>query len=104
MTEIAKSMIFSLIMDTMPSPAQCVDFGIDTEAHYLALRSIVLSDKMEPGQASVKLSLACGDGPALNALVAQYAPQFQHVHFKTAWDNITEYDDDDFTLPDPPEK
>jgi hypothetical protein len=76
------------------------DFGVDTAAHYRALRAMLINDpvredfdpddpvqtRQELRKRILELDQACGNGPRLTALVKKYAPQYRAIIFTTSWD------------------
>ena len=80
----------SLVLDVWPSPAQVIDFGIASEAHYAALQYAVGGD-VTPEQ----LDEALGKGPALTALIRPGNPYYGRVEFKTDWDELLPEPDED---------
>ncbi len=67
-----------LLLDIWPRPAAIVDFGLNSDDHYAALKYAV-----KQGATIQELDAALGDGPKLTALVERYGSKIQ---FKTAYD------------------
>jgi hypothetical protein len=95
---VTRHLVERLLWDLPLTPAQCTDFGVVSENHYRALRA-VLVDNAEQEDAEetyhelrrriVELDNAYGNGPMLNALIKQYAPEYAKlVKFSTSWDVI----------------
>ena len=65
------------------SPAACIDFGIDSPAHFEALARPFVNDEITMRQ----LDAALGHGAKLTAL-ANAAPSNPHkgIRFQTSWD------------------
>ena len=108
---LTKRLVNNLIFDKPVGLPEILDFGIDSADHYRALKTIVLyGDEQEDERLSqlaedddlpvslalegvyqriIELDQALGNGPALNALVRKYAPEYAKVvHFHTSWDEI----------------
>jgi len=68
-----------------PSPAVCVDFGVDSRAHFEALAMPIVNDEITMSQ----MDAALGNGAELTKLVTQ-APSNPHkgLVFQTSWDVI----------------
>jgi hypothetical protein len=106
---LTKKLVTHVLLDIALTPAMTVDFGVDSDDHYRALKEILfvdddqeLSDPDEDEEQAiaqatehlrqriVALDAALGNGQMLNALVNQYAPQYVgRVHFCTSMDVIT---------------
>ena len=103
-----KQLVHRLLLDLpLPTPV-IVDFGVDSEQHYRALKEVLsIEDEHDPlnpaedeaegdtktiqrlRQRIVELDEALGNGTLLDALVKRYAPQYaEDVHFQTSWDVI----------------
>lgn len=96
---MTKCLVENLLLEMPLSPAQTVDFGVDTQAHYRTLQMMVLNALGKATrndftlaalrQVMIELDQALGNGPKLNALVKQYMPTYApSVHFHTSWDKI----------------
>ena len=85
MRQLAERMFVTLMMDTQISPAMGIDFGIDTPDHYRALQVAVRS-----GATVEVLDRALGSGPELTKMIQLWAPEFEHLKWKTAYDLLTE--------------
>jgi hypothetical protein len=79
------SLFVSIIEKSWPTPPVCVDFGIDSKAHYEAIALPVMNDEITMEQADAAL----GDGEKLTKLAAE-APSNPHkgIQFQTSWDII----------------
>lgn len=105
---VTKQLVNRIMLDlSLPSPV-LVDFGVDSDNHYQALKLVLLNDYALPEpetdeddavsyegtmqtlrQRVLELDAAYGNGAMLNALVKKYAPQYAKiVHFQTSWDVI----------------
>lgn len=77
------NLLESIWFHTELSPAARVDFGIDSQAHFEALREAVRSDQITNQQ----LDAALGNGPKLTALVNGIKGcNPKGIVFVTAWD------------------
>jgi hypothetical protein len=106
---VTKQLVNRLLLDLpLPTPV-IVDFGVDSEQHYRALKEVLsIEDERDPlnpdeeeaavdaktiqrlCQRIVELDEVLGNGTLLNALVRRYAPQYaESVHFQTSWDVIS---------------
>lgn len=82
-------LIWLLLLDLPLTPTVSDDFGVETERHYQALQAVVnTSMPVSLIQLGQELDQALGNGPALTALVQQYAPTFKDTHFETVWDAL----------------
>jgi hypothetical protein len=80
-----QSLITSIMLDSWPSPAAVVDFGIDSQKHYEALYYPVREGEIMPKA----LDAALGNGAKLTALVRESATNpHNDVQFHTSWDLI----------------
>lgn len=105
---VTKQLVNRIMLDlSLPSPV-LVDFGVDSDNHYQALKLVLLNDYALPEpetdeddavsyegtmqmlrQRVLELDAAYGNGAMLNALAKKYAPQYAKiVHFQTSWDVI----------------
>jgi hypothetical protein len=75
----------ALRSDTWPSPGTCLDFGIQSAAHFGALQHAVKYGEVT----KIDLDKALGNGPALQALIRPTNP-YRYVTFRTAWDELEE--------------
>lgn len=84
---VTASLLMAVALDTWPSPAAIVDFGIDSQEHYEALYYPIRKGEITPAQ----LEKALGNGPALTALVrsCKSNPR-KNVLFSTAHDDLVE--------------
>jgi hypothetical protein len=73
----------ALVLDTWPSPAAVVDFGIESERHYAALQDAVIHQDVTLEE----LDNAACDGPALTALIGAESP-YHGLTFTTPWDSL----------------
>ena len=82
-----REVLVNLYLGLDVSTAQQVDFGIDSEEHYLALQNALFAAADEQGVRAFaeELDAALGNGPKLTALVKKYASGYE-VTFKTGWD------------------
>jgi hypothetical protein len=97
---LTQRLVNQLCLDLPLSIPMTTDFGVDTAAHYRALRAILINDpvredfdpndpvqtRQELRKRIVELDQACGNGPRLTALVKKYAPQYRAIIFTTSWD------------------
>jgi hypothetical protein len=95
---MTQRLMANLMFDLPLTPAQRDDFGVETDDHYRALKAVLFNDKEDSEEATeaeiqlelekrlVELDRACGNGPALTALVKKYAPEFAGITFKTFYD------------------
>jgi hypothetical protein len=71
-----------IALDVWPTPAQAVDFGIQQESHFRAMRFA-----LEMGVNAYVLDRVMGDGRALTTLVASLPRSpFAQTVFETPWD------------------
>jgi hypothetical protein len=66
------------------TPATRVDFGIDSPAHFLALRNAVLTGKVD----APELDAALGHGEELTKMVNRLHCNPDRVVFKTSYDEL----------------
>lgn len=80
-----KNLVTALLLDTWPSHAAIVDFGLDTQEHYEAIYYPLREGEIRPEQ----LDAALGNGPELTRL-ARSAPSNPHrtITFETSWDHL----------------
>jgi hypothetical protein len=80
-----RTLVTSILMDSWPTNAAIVDFGIDSQKHYEALYYPIREAEIMPKE----LDAALGDGPKLTALVRDAASNpHKDVEFRTSWDLI----------------
>lgn len=105
---ITKLLVNQLMFDLpLPIPV-IIDFGVDSDNHYGALKKVLLNDDAWSDtnagedypvveekstqrfrQRILEIDESYGNGPMLNNLVKKYAPQYAKVvHFHTSWDVI----------------
>ena len=88
---LATRLVEHLILDTWPSRATVMDWGIDTGNHYGALQHAVRS-----GVTAYELDRVVGDGPAITRLVRAVPEQpYGDVEFRTAWDDFSWPEEDE---------
>lgn len=78
---VTRSLVSRLLLDLSLTPAATVDFGVDSDDHYRALKNVVFN-ALEVGSAvelGKELDQACGNGLRLEALVRKYAPVWADV-------------------------
>ncbi len=88
---VAENLHQALMCDEWPRAAAIVDFGLDSQEHYEALYYPV-----RKGEITLqKLDEILGDGPKITACVqaCKHNPH-KNIVFKTAYDDMTEDDDD----------
>ena len=97
---VTRDLVHNLYFDLPLTPAQQVDFGVETDDHYRALREVLIGDdeyreieKQGPQPPQVaevlrelrgrvkELDQALASGPGLTALVEKYAPTYKGVVF-----------------------
>jgi hypothetical protein len=80
-----RHLVTSILLDSWPSHATVVDFGIDSQKHYEALYYPIRQSEIMP----LALDAALGDGPKLTAMVRDAASNpHKDVEFHTSWDLI----------------
>ena len=82
---VTKQLYQALVLDTWPSPAAVVDFGIDSERHYAALQHAIIQHDVTVEE----LDDAACDGPSLTALIRAESP-YHGLTFTTSWDDLCE--------------
>jgi len=104
---VTMNMVERLMLDKPLTPAEIVDFGVDTPDHYRVLQIIVrgacgdeddLDDEMSCGfillemrRIIVELDRALGNSAKLNELVHSYVPEYGgRVRFHTTQDLLLE--------------
>ena len=83
MRPLAPKMLDALLMDAPLSPALRIDFGVDSMDHHRALQQAA-----RDGATAEELDAALGSGPRLAALIRHRAPQWDHLNWVTAWDDM----------------
>lgn len=85
MRPVTENLVKAVLMDSWPSNATVVDFGLDDQQHYEALYYPLRAGEITPQQ----LDVALGNGKALTAL-ANGAESNPHkgIVFDTAWDHM----------------
>lgn len=106
---LTQQLVTRLLFDMALTPAMIVDFGVESDAHYRALKEVLFGEGEQefPDQDEeesskddralpilreriLALDAAIGNGEMLNALVKQYAPQYaERVQFCTSMDSIS---------------
>ncbi len=81
--KFAIDLYYCLILDTWPSPAVSMDFGVLSQDHYGALQYAVRDHGVTPED----LDRALGNGAAITALIRQGNP-YLGIRFTTPWDNL----------------
>lgn len=80
-----RSLVMSILMESWPSHAAVVDFGIDSQKHYEALYHPIREAEIMPKA----LDAALGNGEKLTALTRTAASNpYQDVEFHTSWDVV----------------
>lgn len=83
--ETTRSLLEAIALDTWPTLAAQVDFGVTSQRHYEALYYAVRAGEIS----AEALDRALGDGPALTALVAgARSNPHKDLRFATAWDEL----------------
>lgn len=79
-----------IVLDLPLSNVVCDDFGVESAAHYRALRECicVAIEEKSIDEVAEELDQALGNGKKLTALVKKYAPDYA-VTFHTIWDDLT---------------
>jgi hypothetical protein len=80
---VTKQLYHALVLDTWPSPAAVVDFGIESGRHYAALQHAVIHLDLTVEE----LDDAACNGPALTALIRAESP-YHGLTFTTPWDDL----------------
>jgi hypothetical protein len=80
---VTQQLYHALVLDTWPSPAAVVDFGIESERHYAALQHAIIHLDVTVEE----LDDAACDGPALTALIGAESP-YHGLTFTTPWDDF----------------
>jgi hypothetical protein len=100
---VTKNLVEHLMLDLPLTPAEVVDFGVDTPDHYRVLQIIVrdaggvgvdLEDEVSYGlvllemqRIIAELDQALGNSAKLNEMVHSYVPEYaDRVKFRTSWD------------------
>ena len=80
---VTKSLVFSIFLDNWPTPAACVDFGIDTQLQYEALYYPIRAGEIS----EVELDKVLGNGPELTKLVQSCESNpHKDIVFQTSYD------------------
>jgi hypothetical protein len=80
-----RNLVTSVLMDTWPSHAAVVDFGIDSQKHYEALYYPIRDAEIMPKE----LDGALGHGEKLTAMTREAASNpHKDVAFHTSWDVV----------------
>jgi hypothetical protein len=106
---LTQDLIDRLLLDRPLEPAIIVDFGVESAAHYRALKAAlsnddtdVVNDDEAEGYAEehrqrtalrtriVELDAACGNATKLNAFIQRHAPEYAEIVYftPTSWDYI----------------
>ena len=90
---MAKRLVQCLDNNHWPSPATCLDFGIDGTRHFRALQCAV-----KLGMTAYDLDRVIGDGPAITRLVRGIPNQPDaDIEFRTAYDGmLNPWDNDEY--------
>ena len=81
---MAKQLVQCIDNNEWPSPATCLDFGIDETRHFGALQYAV-----KLGVTDYDLDRVIGDGPAITRLVRGIPGQpYADIEFRTAYDML----------------
>ena len=82
---MAQNLVSAMVCDEWPSPATCVDFGLSTPDHYVAMQQAV-----REGLASYELDRVLGNGKAITQLVsfARHGEHSRSVEFSTPYDEL----------------
>lgn len=107
--QLTQDLIDRLLLDRPLDPAIIVDFGVESAAHYRALKTALFNDDTDnvnddeaEGDVEdhrqraalrariVELDAACGNATKLNAFIKRHAPEYAEIaHFTpTSWDYI----------------
>ncbi len=83
--DMAYAVFTNVLFDQPLTPAQVVDFGVDTEQHYRALSNTISaeSETTEVPMIVIGMARRLGNGPSLTAWVRGYwpdAPEFHTVY------------------------
>jgi hypothetical protein len=81
---VTQSLLRTIFKGDELTEAAKVDFGIDSPAHFFALRNAVLSGEVD----APRLDAILGDGKELTAMVNRLNCNPQCVTFKTAYDEL----------------
>ena len=80
---LTERLIEALILDTWPSAATCMDFGIESTDHLGALQYAYREDGVTPEQ----FDAALGKGAELQKLISETNP-YRFAKFQTIWDRL----------------
>lgn len=83
---LTQQLILAIYEDEVPGAAACLDFGIESPAHYEAVYYAFRNGDVTPEQ----LEAALGNGPKLTALMRN-APHNPHrqIRYRTVWDELS---------------
>ncbi len=81
---VTQSLLRTILQGDELTEAVRVDFGLDTSAHFFALRDAVLSGEVD----APRLDAVLGDGKELTKMVNHLNCNPQGVVFKTAYDEL----------------
>lgn len=82
---LTKELILAINRDEWPGVAACLDFGLESRAHYEAVYYAYRHGDVTTGQ----LEAALGSGPKLTELMrnAQHNPH-RLIRYRTVWDEL----------------
>lgn len=80
---VTAKMFISVLIDNWPSPAACVDFGVDSQLHYEALYYPIRAGEIS----EVELDKVLGNGPEITKLVQSCESNpHKDIVFQTSYD------------------
>lgn len=87
---LTKQVLERIVLDLPLSHVVCDDFGVESAAHYRALREciFVATEEKSIDEVAKEFDQALGNGKKLTALVKKYAPDYA-IAFHTIWDDCT---------------
>lgn len=105
---LTKRLVYNFILDLPLEPPLIVDFGVESDRHYGALKAALFNDAEDRASAMnlfdeendqsaledlkrriAELDAAYGSSEKLNQFVKRYAPEYAGVYFQpTSWDII----------------
>lgn len=89
---VTAKMFFSVCLDQWPSPAACVDFGVDSQSHYEALYYPIRAGEIS----EIELDKVLGNGPEITKLVQSCESNpHKDIVFTTAYDCMEDGFDDE---------
>ena len=100
--KMTKNLVSNLIWDLPLTLPQCVDFGVQSGAHYRGLRDALANipagaDLISDAESRKhfadrvkELDQALGNGPKITAFVRKYAPNYK-LEFETLFDALPEH-------------